>query len=99
VNNERVNPDGKKIDGCTEIQGDGYIINGWYDEIPDLNQDFPNLYMTYRKKRLNTWGYFSKPVLWNKYTTNLELLIDNDQIIIDDNSDATTLQNLSLTTV
>jgi len=34
--------------------------------------------MSSRKKVKGEWGPFKEPVLWNKYSTNLELILDND---------------------
>lgn len=78
-------------------QDDNYVLDGWFDEIPDLTSSYPLLYMSYRKKQSGVWGNFSKPVLWNKYNNTLELFIDNDTIVIDDNSTSDTIQKLSTT--
>jgi hypothetical protein len=43
------------------------------------------------------WGKYSNPVLWDKYNANLDFSLDNDQIIIDDNTDSNTF-NLASTT-
>lgn len=100
VDNSVTNPEGKPITGASQIyQDDDKVLDGWYDNIPDLSETHPNLYMTTRKKINGSWGPFKEPVLWNKYSTNLELILDNDQVIIDDNSDAATIKNLSETKV
>lgn len=94
------NPDGKEIKGASQIYSeDNKILDGWYDNIPDLSETHPNLYMSTRKKISGAWGPFTEPVLWNKYSTSLELILDNDQIIIDDNSDATTIEQITHTKV
>lgn len=94
------NPDGEIITGANQIYSeDNKILDGWYDNIPDLSETHPNLYMSTRKKISGAWGPFTEPVLWNKYSTSLELILDNDQIIIDDNSDATTIEQITHTKV
>lgn len=91
---------GELIEGCTELNStDDYKIPGWFDNIPDLQKDFPNLYMTMRRKSNGKWGHYSLPVLWNQYNSKLDLFINNDTIILDDNSDADTIQSLTTTHV
>ena len=94
------NPTGEIITGADQIYlYDNKILDGWYDNIPDLSETYPHLYMSTRKKINGAWGPFKEPVLWNKYSTNLELILDNDQVIIDDNSDKTVIKDISYTKV
>jgi hypothetical protein len=73
------NPDDIVITGASQIYTtDNKILDGWYDNIPDLSETHPHLYMSTRKKIGGAWGPFTEPVLWNKYSTNLELILDND---------------------
>jgi hypothetical protein len=55
--------------------------------------------MTYRKRSNGVWRYFAEPVRWNKYSTSLELILDNNQVIIDDNSNNEGIKEVSSTTV
>lgn len=78
---------------------DDCILPGWFDNIPDLSEEYPNLYVSSRKRIKGEWGPFKEPALWNKYSANLELILDNDSVIIDDNSTADTIKELSYTNV
>lgn len=78
---------------------DDCILPGWFDNIPDLSEEYPNLYVSSRKRIKGEWGPFKEPALWNKYSANLELILDNDLVIIDDNSTADTIKELSYTNV
>lgn len=94
------NPNDIIITGADKIYtNDNEVLGGWYDNIPDLSETHPHLYMSTRKKIGGAWGPFTEPVLWNKYSTNLELILDNDQIIIDDNSANSVINKISHTKV
>ena len=94
------NPSDIEIKGADKIYSeDNKILDGWYDNIPDLSETHSHLYMSTRKKIGGSWGPFTEPVLWNKYSTNLELILDNDQIIIDDNSSNSVINKISHTKV
>lgn len=91
--------DGNLIKTDKKQDEDDFVLQGWFDNIPDLSEEYPNLYMSSRKKIKGVWGPFREPALWNKYSTNLELILNNDQVIIDDNSTADTVKELSYTEV
>ena len=78
---------------------DGFIPDGWFDDIQNLSRENPKLYVSIRKKKKGKWTDFSNPVLWNTYNTSLELLLDNNIVIIDDNSTDNTIKEVSATTV
>lgn len=69
----------------------------WKDDIPELTFENPYLYVCTRKYKDGVWGKYSNPVLWDKYNANLDFSLDNDQIIIDDNTDANTFSLASTT--
>lgn len=94
-----VSSTGSFTGSLAENQVDPIELPGWKDNIPDLSRDNPNLFMTLRKKVQGQWSPFQDPILWNTYHSELELVIDNNVIIIDDNSTAETVQQVSTTNI
>lgn len=78
---------------------DNFIPDGWSDNIQGLSRENPKLYVSIRKKKEGKWTNFSTPVVWNTYNTSLELLLDNNIVIIDDNSTNNVIGEVSATTV
>lgn len=69
----------------------------WKDDIPELTFENPYLYVCTRKYIDGVWGKYSNPVLWDTYNANLDFSLDNDQIIIDDNTEANAFELASTT--
>lgn len=69
----------------------------WQDDIPELTFENPYLYVCTRKYKNGVWSKYSNPVLWDTYNANLDFSLDNDQIIIDDNTEANAFELASTT--
>lgn len=73
----------------------------WADDLQEVTESSPVQYVSVRRfKRQDdgnkAWGKFEKPVVYNRWVPSpYSMSISNDSVIIDDNTDSTTLANAS----
>lgn len=76
--------------------------SGWTDDLQEVTESNPVQYVSVRRFKKHggattkAWGAFEKPVVYNRWVPSpYSMSISNDSVIIDDNTDSTTLANAS----
>lgn len=91
----------------TNYQKDDFIPQGWHDEPQELNSTYPIQYVSIRKRQWvadeskSKWGPFSTPKVWSSVaeTSGYSVTINNDAIILDDDTGTDDVKNVSCTKI